>query len=105
MKTQEEIEKLASEKILSEKGQVGFSLGYNECQKDMADDYHNGYLQGLKDKDFELSDKKYTEGDLREAIKKAKKYFPEFPYGLKEGHEVKFVYNADEIVESINVKK
>ena len=35
MKTQEEIEKLASEKILSEQGQVGFALGYKECQEEV----------------------------------------------------------------------
>lgn len=48
---------------------------------------------------------RYSEHDLREAIKKAKKYFPEFPYGLKEGHQVRFAHNADEIVESLNEKK
>jgi len=45
MKTQEEIEQLASEHILSENGQIGFVLGYIQCKKDMAN-------------------KKYTEEDM-----------------------------------------
>ena len=45
MKTQEEIDQLASEHILSENGQLGFVLGYIQCQKDMVA-------------------KKYTEEDL-----------------------------------------
>ena len=45
MKTQEEIEQLASEHILSENGQIGFVLGYIQCKKDVAD-------------------KKYTEEDM-----------------------------------------
>tara|TARA_B110000503_G_scaffold135544_1_gene216333 strand:- start:42 stop:254 length:213 start_codon:yes stop_codon:yes gene_type:complete len=53
MKTQEEIENLASEKILSEQGQVGFTLGYNECQQDMAD-------------------KKYTEEDIINIVNKSR---------------------------------
>ena len=49
MKTQEEIEQLASEHILSENGQIGFVLGYIQCKKD-------------------VDDKKYTEEDIRKAI-------------------------------------
>lgn len=45
METPVEIENLASEKILSEQGQLGFILGYNECLKDNYD-------------------KKYTEEDM-----------------------------------------
>lgn len=67
------------------------------------EDYHTGYLQGLTDKEFELSDKKYTENDLIEAIKKAKKYFP--PFGLKEGRQVRFTHSAEEIIKSLNENK
>lgn len=37
MKSIKDIELLASEHILSENGQIGFVLGYIQCQKDMAD--------------------------------------------------------------------
>jgi len=37
MKSVKEIEQLASEHILSENGQLGFVLGYIQCQEDMAD--------------------------------------------------------------------
>jgi hypothetical protein len=49
MKTKEEIEQLASEKILSEQGQIGFVLGYIECKKDNAE-------------------KKYTEEDMKKCF-------------------------------------
>ena len=64
MKTQEEIEQLASEHILSENGQIGFVLGYIQSKKDMAN-------------------KKYTEQDIINAIQ----------YGIDiESGNIKFDY-------------
>lgn len=95
MKTPEEIRSLGNQWALDNADETmatnsalnkGFRGGYNQCQEDNTD-------------------KKYTEEDLREAIKKAKKYFVEFPFGLKEGNGVRFVYTSDKIVESINNNK
>jgi Txe/YoeB family toxin of Txe-Axe toxin-antitoxin module len=54
MKSVKEIEQLASEHILSENGQLGFVLGYIQCQEDMADEKE--YWK----KENEKIDAKYT---------------------------------------------
>ena len=61
MKSIEEIEQLASEHILSENGQLGFILGYIQCQKDMAKEIDN--LKGQL-RTYEAKEPKYAvEGD------------------------------------------
>ena len=84
--SKEEIEKLASEKILSEQGQVGFTLGYNECLKDNAD-------------------KKYTDEDLRKAIELARETESERRGALSEDWDDVEKYDVCEIIELINEKK
>jgi hypothetical protein len=90
MKTAKEIEKLAFDTILSEQGKLGFVVGYNCCQKDISKEFY---------------DKQYTEDDIRKAILEAQRSWVVFPnHNSFEDAQVEFMYNAEEIIDSLNKK-
>jgi hypothetical protein len=84
MKTKEEIGELAKGNDRRGYERNCFIDGYTQCQEDNKE-------------------KKYTEEDLRKAISEAQKKWIGFPiHNSLEDAEVNFVYNADEIINSLN---
>ena len=93
MKTQEEIEQLA-------KKQKGCSKEY--CDSiDEQYGYIDGYIDGYTQCQEDMTDKKYTEEDMREAIDMARML--SYVSCLEDGeHRLKYSNTEEDIINSLN---
>jgi hypothetical protein len=111
MKTPEEVEKLASKYAdgyssdEAHASYIAFQDGYTQCQEDnkpfFTEDTWNTMCSRIDELQSELSKKKYTEEDIREAIDMARQL--SHVSCLEDGeHRLKYSNTEDDIINSLN---